>query len=462
MLSSNLYLLATGLTLSIAFARPNVVRRDETPQLPYDPNTTPYCTWWVDDDGSSKCADIPGYWAISMADFVRWNPSVGSNCAGYVSGKSYCVEAYGEPAPGTGTTTTKVTTTSSATTSSTTTSTTTTSSTTTSSTTTTGGAPGPTQSGQVANCNKWDLVQSGDTCSVYLAKYPGLTLANLVAWNPAIGSQCQSLWVDTYICTGVTGWSPSTTTTKATTTSASPTNGITTPQPIQPGMIADCNKFHLVVEGDGCDSIAKANGITPAQFYALNPALGNSCSALWLGYYVCVSRIGTAPTTTKATTTTTKPTNGIATPTPIQDGMVGNCDKFHLVVENDQCTTIARDSGISLSQFYSWNPTVGKGCETLWNGYYVCVKIVGVNPITTTTTTTKATTTAGNGIATPTPIQPEMTTSCKKFHKVVDGDQCGTIASAAGISLSQFIWWNPSVGGNCKSLWLGYWVCIGA
>jgi hypothetical protein len=230
-------------------------------------------------------------------------------------------------------------------------------------------------------------------------------------------------------------------------------------------MIADCNKFHMVVDGEGCDSIAKANGITPAQFYALNPALGNNCSALWLGYYVCVSRIGTAPTTTKATTTTTKPTNGIATPTPIQDGMVGNCDKFHLVVENDQCTTIARNSGISLSQFYSWNPTVGKGCETLWNGYYVCVKIVGVNPIgtttTKTTTTTKATTTAGNGIATPTPIQPEMTTSCKRFHKVVDGDQCGTIASAADISLSQFIWWNPSVGGNCQSLWLGYWVCIG-
>ncbi|KAJ5185308.1 Peptidoglycan-binding Lysin subgroup [Penicillium cf. griseofulvum] len=459
MLSSNLYLLATGLTLSTAFARPNVVRRDETPQLPHDPNTTPYCTWWADDDGSTKCADIPGYWGISMEDFVRWNPSVGNDCAGYVSGNSYCVEAYGEPAPGTGTTTTKVTTTSSATTSSATASSTTTSSTTTSSTTITGGAPGPTQSGQVTNCNKWDLVQSGDTCSVYLTKYPGLTLAKLVEWNPAIGSQCESLWVDTYICTGITGWTPSPTTSKATTTSATPTNGITTPQPIQPGMIADCNKFHMVADGDGCDSIAKANGITPAQFYSLNPGVGNTCSTLWLGYYVCVSRIGdTAPTTTKATTTTTKPTNGIATPTPIQNGMVGNCDKFHLVGDNDQCVTIVSSNGISLSQFYSWNPAVGKGCETLWKGYYVCVKIIGVTPITTTKATT---TTAGNGIATPTPIQPGMITSCKKFHKVVAGDQCGTIAAAAGISQTQFFSWNPNVGSDCKSLWLGYWVCTG-
>jgi LysM repeat protein len=224
-------------------------------------------------------------------------------------------------------------------------------------------------------------------------------------------------------------------------------------------MIADCNKFHMVADGDGCDSIAKANGITPAQFYSLNPGVGNTCSTLWLGYYVCVSRIGgPAPTTTKATTTTTKPTNGIATPTPVQDGMVGNCDKFHMVGDNDQCNTIARNSGISLSQFYSWNPAVGKGCETLWKGYYVCVKIVGVTPITTTKATT---TTAGNGIATPTPVQPAMTTSCKKFHKVVSGDQCGTIASAARISLEQFIWWNPSVGYNCETLWLGYWVCIG-
>ncbi|KAJ5834957.1 hypothetical protein N7447_000983 [Penicillium robsamsonii] len=71
--SFNLYLLATSLTLSSAFAKPNVVPRDDTPQLPYDSNTTPYCTLWVDDDSSSKCADIPGYWAISMDDFVRWN-----------------------------------------------------------------------------------------------------------------------------------------------------------------------------------------------------------------------------------------------------------------------------------------------------------------------------------------------------------------------------------------------------
>lgn len=71
--------------------------------------------------------------------------------------------------------------------------------TTTTTPTNTGGAPGPTQTGQAANCNRWDLVQDGDSCDVFTKKYPGLTLGDLVEWNPAIGSQCTNLWVDTYV-----------------------------------------------------------------------------------------------------------------------------------------------------------------------------------------------------------------------------------------------------------------------
>lgn len=119
------------------------------------------------------------------------NPSISKDCAGMEEGKSYCVEAFGEPDPSEITSTTTVP----VTTSTMTTKTTTTAKT----TTTTGGAPGATQSGQISICNRWDLVQSGDTCSVYLDRYPGMTLAKLVEWNPAIGSQCQSLWVDTYV-----------------------------------------------------------------------------------------------------------------------------------------------------------------------------------------------------------------------------------------------------------------------
>jgi hypothetical protein len=54
-----------------------------------------------------------------------------------------------------------------------------------------------------------------------------------------------------------------------------------------------------------------------------------------------------------------------------------------------------------------------------------------------------------------------MTTSCSTFHLVVSGDQCGTIATAAGITTDQFYAWNTNVGSTCASLWLGYYVCIG-
>ncbi|KAL3428538.1 hypothetical protein BDV09DRAFT_190857 [Aspergillus tetrazonus] len=172
------------------------------------------------------------------------------------------------------------------------------------------------------------------------------------------------------------------------------------------------------------------------------------------GNHLCTGIEGyTTPTTTTiAAPTTTTPSNGVTTPSPIQPGIITDCASFHEVQSGDTCALIAKDVGISLSQFNAWNTGVGSGCSSLWLGYYVCVSKIRV-----TTTTTKP----GNGVATPSPIQPGMTGSCKKFHKVVSGDQCGTIAKKAGISLANFNKWNPGVGSNCKSLWLGYNVCVG-
>jgi hypothetical protein len=47
-------------------------RRDSKPQYSYDPNTTKYCSWWIDNDGSVACSSLPDAWFISMADFLRW------------------------------------------------------------------------------------------------------------------------------------------------------------------------------------------------------------------------------------------------------------------------------------------------------------------------------------------------------------------------------------------------------
>lgn len=300
----------------------------------------------------------------------------------------------------------------------------------------------------VSNCNTFYFVVSGDQCSTIASSY-GISLASFYLWNPAVGSTCATLGLGDYVCVNVVGG-----TTSTTSKSATPTNGITTPTPIQTGMTTNCNTFYLVVSGDQCGTIASAAGISLANFYLWNPAVGSSCASLGLGDYVCINVIGGTTSTTK---TTTKSTNGITTPTPIQTGMVSNCNTFYLVVSGDQCGTIASSHGISLANFYLWNPAVGSSCQTLGLGDYVCVNVIGG----TTTTSSKATTTStNNGVTTPTPYQAGMTTNCKTFHLVVSGDGCQAISTAAGITLANFYAWNPAVGSTCATLGLGDYVCI--
>jgi LysM repeat protein len=62
--------------------------------------------------------------------------------------------------------------------------------------------PAPTQSGTAANCNKYYTVQSGDSCSGIETQY-SITFAQLYQWNPAIGSNCQSLLIGYAVCVGV-------------------------------------------------------------------------------------------------------------------------------------------------------------------------------------------------------------------------------------------------------------------
>ncbi|KAJ8117941.1 hypothetical protein OPT61_g989 [Boeremia exigua] len=448
MLANTLFLATFASTLfssSLALTS----KRDEKPLLPYDPNTTEYCTWWFENDGSVACTDMPATWAITLADLRRWNPSITAECGNFETGKSYCVEAFNEPEP--------VPTSSSVVSSSST-----------PTPTSSGGAPGPTQPGTVENCNRWDFVNEGEDCNTFINKYPGLKLSDLTKWNTGIGDQCQTLWGGVYVCTSVPGWTPTipSSSTKPSSTVPTPTNGIQTPTPIQPGMVNNCDAFYFVKDGDYCSAIAQKNSISLSQFYAWNPNVGTDCGGLWLDVYVCVSIVGHNPTTTTAPPSTTvkpTPTNGIATPTPVQTGMVSNCDAFHFVKSGDLCANIVQRYGISLSQFYKWNPAVGSSCSALWLDTYVCVSIVGVNPVTSTTMKTSVvptTTKAGNGVATPTPIQAGMTSSCKSFRYVRDGDNCASIAQAAGISLANFYRWNTGVGSSCQSLWLNTYVCI--
>jgi len=392
-----------------------------TTPTPIQNGTNKSCNKFYKVVSGDQCGLISSEHGISLGDFYSWNPAVGEDCRSLIVGYHVCVGIIGSPPPPT---TTKpgngITT------------------------------PTPTQSGMASNCNKFYRVQSGDQCGL-IASENGVDLQNFYAWNPAVGDDCRTLIADYYVCVGVIGGIPPTTST--TTTSG---NGIATPTPTQTGMVGSCNKFHKVVSGDSCPDLASRYSIILSNFYAWNPAVGSDCRTLIVDFFVCVGMVGgVPPPTTTTKTTTTAPGNGISTPTPTQTGMIGNCNKFHKVVSGDGCQAIATRYSVSLSNFYKWNPAVGSDCRTLIADYHVCVGVVGGSLPPTTTTR------PGNGVATPTPIQTGMVTNCDTFHKVISGDQCDAVAKKASITLANFYKWNPAVGSTCGSLLLGYYVCIG-
>ncbi|KAF4444181.1 hypothetical protein F53441_11240 [Fusarium austroafricanum] len=66
-----------------------------------------------------------------------------------------------------------------------------------------------------------------------------------------------------------------------------------------------------------------------------------------------------------------------------------------------------------------------------------------------------------NGIETPLPIQPGMVDNCDKFFFVPENIGCLHVAQYFGITVKQFVEWNPTVGGEeCRYLWANANVCV--
>ncbi|TLD19633.1 hypothetical protein PspLS_09442 [Pyricularia sp. CBS 133598] len=289
-------------------------------------------------------------------------------------------------------------------------------------------------------------------------------IANEISTNNPSMSSCGDWKVDHSFCIKSPAGLPtsSTTTTVTTTTRTStttappqptptttrPPNGIETPQPVQPGMVDNCNRFHLVAAGESCWVLSNKYGVTSAQLNTWNPLIGGeACNNMWTGYYVCVGVPGSSPGPT-STTTTPGPSN--PTPTPTQDGMVGNCNRFHLVQAGENCAVLATRYGLTVAQLAQWNAGIGGvECRNMWTGYYVCIGVVGTTPQPPPPNPT------------PQPTQEGMVAGCKKFHFVQSGQNCDVISRLLGVSVANIIRWNPAVGPSCANLWAGTYACVG-
>ncbi|CAG8904008.1 unnamed protein product [Penicillium egyptiacum] len=300
-----------------------------------------------------------------------------------------------------------------------------------------------------AGCTYWaNSILSTDTCAA-LESFYGITVAQLVSWDPAVKPT-------TTKATNAT--TKTTSTSKLTTTTATAASG---PSPAQAGLIPACNAFYFVQSGDYCAGITSTYGnFTLDQFYSWNRAVKNDCTGLQAGYYVCVGVTGSTTVTTTTSKTTTAPATTTTSPySPQRSGIVSTCKSYYFVGSGDTCAVIAAEYGISLSNFYSWNPVVGSTCGGLQAGYWVCVGISTTTTTITKTTTSAASTSTATG---PSPTQAGIAPNCATYYRAVSGDSCWSIVNEkyTYLTTDKFYSWNPAVGSTCSNLQVGYYYCV--
>ncbi|KAH8674777.1 hypothetical protein BGZ60DRAFT_404796 [Tricladium varicosporioides] len=137
-----------------------------------------------------------------------------------------------------------------------------------------------------------------------------------------------------------------------------------------------------------------------------------------------------------------------------------DCSATYLVKSGDSCNAIATLFGnFTLTQFYYWNPDITQTCAALRAFVPVCIN----TPWYTFTPPVFAP--AGTVVpssAIPVPIMPQIVSTCTKYEFVGNGLRVDAMVAQNGITMAQFLAWNPAVDKTNPSAWAGYWVCVGS
>ena len=146
--------------------------------LPTQTGMVKNCNQFHKTTPASTCKAMAQRFGRTEAQIIRWNPAVGNECRSLWAETYACVGIIGNgddlpPPPKPSTTKGNGVNT-----------------------------PLPTQTGMVRNCNKFHWTTTDSTCQGMANRY-GKTLAQIIKWNPAVGSQCRSLWASTWACVGV-------------------------------------------------------------------------------------------------------------------------------------------------------------------------------------------------------------------------------------------------------------------
>ncbi|KAK6526921.1 hypothetical protein TWF281_010117 [Arthrobotrys megalospora] len=323
-------------------------------------------------------------------------------------------------------------------------------------------------------------VQEDDYCSNIEVAH-GLSLGDLVSYNPGLNVDCTNLWEDFTICLNPEGGTFTPTTIGGvvpTRIGEYATETVAPPSPTPDGTTPYCGKWYTVKEGDFCELISIAEAVTLDLFYRMNPFLNNeTCDNLWVDTSYCVwpiegwDSIDNAEPIPDVTYTHTT----LTAPAPTNSGTTGECYQWHERVDGQDCEFIQIIWGISLEQLRDWNPSINSDCSNLQTGKAYCVRgplddpapsttsgPTGTHSPTTphTSTTAPATTTTGGFPPPPAPTGPGTTNQCKLWHETQPGDSCWAIYTEYDITFADLRTWNPVLDADCTNLELEMAYCV--
>ena len=126
------------------------------------------------------CQDIAELYSISVEDFYRFNPGVGSTCGKLWKDAYVCVGTLNPSTPTLSQTTSPTQTKPS------------------------NGieTPKPIQPGMTPNCKKFYMRKEDEFCAD-IASVNSISLEDFYRWNSGLGSDCTKLWVKSYVCVAV-------------------------------------------------------------------------------------------------------------------------------------------------------------------------------------------------------------------------------------------------------------------
>ncbi|KAM7214512.1 hypothetical protein V8F06_010073 [Rhypophila decipiens] len=344
--------------------------------------------------------------------------------------------------------------------------------------------PGPQQTGTIAGCSLWAVVNTGDTCAT-LADAFGIPVSQFLAWNPAVSSDCvNNFWGGYSYCVRTCPTTTISTASTRPTTSASVT--VTAdPSPAGPthsGIPCQCVGFHTVQSGDTCETVPALYGIFLATFLSMNPAVSADCAEnFWLGSSYCVRVTGEDECPVPSTSSEVPVTTAGPTPaSPTFPNIDCHCNAFYKLRAEDTCESVMDRFDVEPQDFFAWNPEVAQNCTfNFYVGYSYCVGIgdtcsmapsftgTGVNTATDYSYVSDGTRATENPRPTatgfpPEPLQSGTPENCQEYYQAADIDTCLSIVHRFSDQMDQeqFHEWNPAVGKDCDGLYVNHHYCV--